>query len=71
MTKIVTVAVILFLGFLVANKAVLHANAGEKGATPCTKAAEMARQSSLKNGFSEEGARSQAENARVRCLIDG
>ncbi len=71
MSKIITVAVILFFGFLVANKAVLHANAGEKGSISCTKAAEMARQSSLKNGFSELGARSQAENARVRCLIDG
>ena len=70
MRKVIVLAVMVFFGFLIANKVVLHANAGEQSHVSCTQRAEMARVDSIKQGFSQIGALSQAENVLSRCLIN-
>jgi len=71
MRKIIVLAVVVFFGFLIANKAVLHANAGEPGHVSCTAMAEQARVDSIHKGYSVAGSLSQAENVLSRCLING
>lgn len=67
----ITAVFVLFLGFLVANKAVTRANAGQHGQMSCSQKAASIHAKSLKVGFSEAAADSQAENTLSRCLIDG
>lgn len=71
MRYMVTAVFVLLFGFLIVNRTMLHANAGEKNSPSCVQAAGNAKQDSLKKGFSEAGANSQAENFLSRCLIDG
>jgi len=71
MRQAITLLVILMLGFLVAHKAIQHAQAANAdGSQTCLQRAAAKRAESLANGFSKAGAFAQAENVLARCLID-
>lgn len=71
MRKVFNIAVLLLLGYLMADRALVRAQAGEMGGITCQKGAELVKQGALKKGFGEASASSQGENFLSGCLVTG
>lgn len=71
MRQVFNIAVVLLLGYLMADRALMRAQAGEMGTITCQKGAELVKQDALKKGFGEMGASSQGENFLSGCLVTG
>ncbi|MFM0341696.1 hypothetical protein [Paraburkholderia fungorum] len=65
------IAVVLLLGYLMADRAMMRAQAGELGTITCQKGAELVKLEALKKGFGEAGSSSQGENFLSSCLVTG
>jgi hypothetical protein len=65
------IAVVLLLGYLMADRAMMRAQAGEMGTITCQKGAELMKLEALKKGFGEAGSSSQGENFLSSCLVTG
>jgi len=65
------IAVVLLLGYLMADRAMMRAQAGEIGTITCQKGAELVKLEALKKGFGEAGSSSQVENFLSSCLVTG
>jgi hypothetical protein len=71
MRKAFNIAVVLLLGYLMADRALMRAQAGEVGTITCHQGASMVKSDALKKGFGELGASVQGENFLSSCLIMG
>ncbi|RDK02819.1 hypothetical protein [Paraburkholderia lacunae] len=71
MRQVFNIAVVLLLGYLMADRALMRAQAGEVGTITCARGAEMIKLDALKKGFGEAGASSQGENFLSSCLVTG
>ncbi|WP_345815850.1 hypothetical protein AAGS40_16445 [Paraburkholderia sp. PREW-6R] len=71
MRQVFNIAVVLLLGYLLADRALMRAQAGEIGTITCHQGAEMVKSGALKKGFGEAGASSQSENFLSSCLVTG
>lgn len=65
------IAVVLLLGYLMADRAMMRAQAGEIGTITCQQGAEQVKLDALKKGFGEAGSSSQGENFLSSCLVTG
>jgi hypothetical protein len=71
MRQAFNIAVVLLLGYLMADRAMMRAQAGEVGTITCHQGAAMVKSDALSKGFGEIGASSQGENFLSSCLITG
>ncbi len=71
MRRAFNIAVFLLLAGVIGDRALMHAQAGEKGAISCEKGAEWVRIEALGKGFPEAAAGSQGENFLSGCLVTG
>jgi hypothetical protein len=71
MRQAFNIAVVLLLGYLLADRALMRAQAGETGTITCHQGAEMVKANALKKGFGDAGASSQGENFLSGCLVTG
>ncbi|AXE95132.1 hypothetical protein ACOCG7_01860 [Paraburkholderia sp. DD10] len=71
MRQAFNIAVVLLLGYLLADRALMRAQAGETGTITCHQGAEMVKANALKKGFGDVGASSQGENFLSSCLVTG
>ncbi|MDR6410232.1 hypothetical protein [Paraburkholderia terricola] len=71
MRQAFNIAVVLLLGYLLADRALMRAQAGETGTITCHQGAEMVKANALKKGFGDAGASSQGENFLSSCLVTG
>jgi hypothetical protein len=69
--KIFHSAVVALLTFLVADRAMLHAQAHDASSRTCTQGAERVKLDALARGFDDAGARSQGDAFMSRCLVTG
>ncbi|MGF6571862.1 hypothetical protein ABH945_003983 [Paraburkholderia sp. GAS333] len=71
MRQAFNIAVVLLLGYLMADRALMRAQAGEVGTITCHQGAKMVKSDALKKGFGDVGASSQGENFLSNCLVTG
>lgn len=71
MRQAFNIAVVLLLGYLMADRALMRAQAGEVGTITCHQGAALVKGNALKKGFGEIGASSQGENFLSSCLVTG
>ncbi|WP_341316835.1 hypothetical protein WN982_36470 [Paraburkholderia sp. IMGN_8] len=71
MRQVFNIAVVLLLGYLMADRALMRAQAGEMGTITCSQGAELVKLDALKKGFGEVGSSSQGENFLSSCLVTG
>lgn len=71
MRQAFNIAVVLLLGYLLADRALMRAQAGETGTITCHQGAEMVKANALKKSFGDVGASSQGENFLSSCLVTG
>ncbi|HTI16665.1 MAG TPA: hypothetical protein VL598_03260 [Trinickia sp.] len=65
------IAIVVLLGYLIADRAAMHAEAGQPGTITCAQGAELARSDAMSRGLSEAGAASQGEAFMASCLVFG
>ena len=65
------IAVVLLLGYLMADRALMRAQAGELGTITCHEGASLVKSDALKKGFGEAGAGAQSESFLSSCLVTG
>lgn len=66
-----TFVIVVVLAALLANRAVVRAQAHEQGSLTCMQASKLAFSSALRHGFDQTAARSQGENFLSACLVAG
>ena len=71
MKKVFTAAVFALVAYLVADRAMLHAQAGEVDAASCARGASQVEFDALAKGLSHAAASSQGDAFRSRCLVMG
>jgi len=71
MRQAVGIAVVLLLGYLMADRVMMRAQAGEVGTITCHQGAALVKSGALKKGFGEAGASTQGENFLSSCLVTG
>jgi hypothetical protein len=71
MRKVFHIAVIAVLAYLVADRALLHAQAREASTFACAQGAEQVKLDALGRGFDDAAASSQSEAFRSGCLVTG
>jgi hypothetical protein len=71
MRRVFHIAVIALLGYLIAERAVMHSQASVPGTITCARGAELAKSDALRKGFSEAGSASQGEAFMSNCLVSG
>lgn len=71
MRKAFHIAVIAVLAWLVADRALLHAQAREASTFACAQGAEQVKLDALDRGFDDVAASSQGEAFRSGCLVTG
>jgi hypothetical protein len=71
MRQAFNIAVVLLLGYLMADRALMRAQAGEMGTITCHQGAAMVKSDALRKGFGDVGASSQGENFLSNCLVTG
>jgi hypothetical protein len=71
MRKVFHIAVIAVLAYLVADRALLHAQAHEASTFACAQGAEQTKLDALGRGFDDAAASSQGDAFRSGCLVSG
>ena len=71
MQKIFKVTVLALVAYLVADRAMLHAQGGEVAAASCVERAAQVEFDALAKGFSHAAASSQRDASRSQCLVSG
>ncbi len=65
------IAIVLLLGFQIADRAAMHFQSGAPGTITCAHGAELVRSNAMRIGFSEAGSTSQGEGFMSNCLVSG
>ncbi|MDR5808765.1 adhesin [Caballeronia sp. LZ019] len=71
MKKLFNAVVFAIVAYLVADRAMLHAQARDLDASACVRGAEQVRLDALDQGFSHAAANSQGAAFRSQCLVTG
>ncbi|MGF6440068.1 hypothetical protein [Paraburkholderia youngii] len=71
MRQAFNIALVLLLGYLMADRAAMRAQAGEVGTITCQQGAALVKSDALKKGFGEAGASAQSENFLSSCFVTG
>ncbi|SPB17222.1 hypothetical protein NOV72_04427 [Caballeronia novacaledonica] len=71
MKKAFKAVVFALVAYLVADRAMLHAQGRDIGATACAQSADQIEFDALGKGFSHAAASSQREAFRSQCLVSG
>jgi hypothetical protein len=71
MRRLFNIAVFALLAYLIADRAMVHAQAGERGTITCQKGAELVKQDARAKGFGETASSVQGENFLSGCLVTG
>jgi hypothetical protein len=71
MKKVFNAAVFALLTYLVADRAMLHAQGNDLGSAACTQSAAQVEYDALSKGFSQAAASSQRDAHRSQCLVMG
>ncbi|HEY3600260.1 MAG TPA: hypothetical protein VGL08_22455 [Paraburkholderia sp.] len=71
MRRAFNIAIVVLLGYLIADRAMLHAQAQEKGSITCTAGAELVRLNALSKGFADPAASNQGEAFKSNCFVTG
>jgi len=71
MKRAFNIAVVILLAYLIAGRALMHAQAGVTGSITCESGANLVRLDALKKGFSESASVGQSENFLSSCLVTG
>ena len=71
MKRVFHIAVFMLLAYLIADRAMVHAQAGEAGTITCHQGAQLVKQDALRKGFGELAASVQGENFLSGCLVTG
>ncbi|MGF6602445.1 hypothetical protein P3T23_007197 [Paraburkholderia sp. GAS448] len=71
MRRLFNIAVFALLAYLIADRAMVHAQAGESGSITCQKGAELVKLDALGKGFGETASSVQGENFLSSCLVTG
>ena len=71
MRKAFHIAVIALLAYLVADRALLHAQGRDASSLACAQGAEQAKYDALGKGFDSAAANSQSEAFMSGCLVTG
>jgi hypothetical protein len=69
--RIFHIAIIVLIGYLLADRAVMHYQASQTGTISCTQGAQLVHSDALRKGFSEAGASSQGQAFMASCLVSG
>ncbi|HWX10417.1 MAG TPA: hypothetical protein VNZ04_00210 [Trinickia sp.] len=65
------IAIVLLLGYQIADRAAMHFEAGAPGTITCAHGAELVRSDAMRKGFSEAASTSQGEAFMSNCLVSG
>jgi hypothetical protein len=65
------IAIVLLLGYQIADRAAMHSQTGTPGTITCAHGAELVRSDALHMGFSDAGSTSQGEGFMSNCLVSG
>ncbi|SMG55420.1 hypothetical protein [Paraburkholderia susongensis] len=65
------IVLVLLLGYLMADRALMRAQAGEVGTITCHQGAALVKSDAMKKGFGEAGAGAQSESFLSSCLVTG
>jgi hypothetical protein len=65
------IAVLALLTWLIADRAILHAQTRDASTLTCAQRADQVRHRALDQGFGDAGASSQGDAAMSRCLVTG
>lgn len=71
MKRAFNIAVVILLAYLITDRALMHAQAGEKGSITCQQGADLVRSNASGKGFSEIASAGQGENFLSACLVSG
>ncbi|MBN3786732.1 adhesin [Burkholderia sp. Ac-20353] len=71
MRRAVHIAVIALLAYLVADRALLHAQGRDASPQACAQGAERVKYDALGRGFDDAAASSQSEAFMSGCLVTG
>ena len=71
MKKVFTAAVFALVAYLVADRAMLHAQGRDLAASSCAQSAAQIEFDALSKGFSHAAASSQRDASRSQCLVSG
>ncbi|WP_321795222.1 adhesin [Caballeronia sp. J97] len=71
MKKIFKAVVFALVAYLVADRAMLHAQGRDIAATSCAQSAAQVEFDALGKGFSQAAASSQRDAFRSQCLVSG
>ncbi|BBU31835.1 hypothetical protein BTHE68_55690 [Burkholderia sp. THE68] len=71
MRKVFKAAVFALVAYLVADRAMLHAQGRDLSAAACVQSAAQVEFDALSKGFSQAAASSQRDAFRSQCLVSG
>jgi hypothetical protein len=71
MRQAFNIALVLLLGYLMADRALMRAQAGEVGTITCHQGAALVKSDAFKKGFGDAGASAQSESFLSSCLVTG
>ncbi|CAB3761364.1 hypothetical protein [Paraburkholderia solisilvae] len=71
MRQAFNIAIVVLVGFLLVNRAIMHVQAHEQGAISCTDGADLVRLNALGKGFSDAAASNQGEAFKSNCFVTG
>ncbi|WP_250517325.1 adhesin [Caballeronia sp. INDeC2] len=71
MQKIFKAAVFALVAYLVADRALLHAQGHDMGAASCAQSAAQVEFDALSKGFGHAAASSQRDAFKSQCLVSG
>ncbi|HVE06461.1 MAG TPA: hypothetical protein VNE00_04340 [Paraburkholderia sp.] len=71
MRRAFNIAIVLLIGALIADRAMMRVQAHEQGSVSCADGAEAVRLGALSKGFSDAAASNQGEAFKSGCFVTG
>jgi hypothetical protein len=71
MRRAFNIAIVLLIGALIADRAMMRVQAHEQGSVSCADGAEAVRLGALSRGFSDAAASNQGEAFKSGCFVTG
>jgi hypothetical protein len=71
MRRAFNIAVVVLVGFLIADRTAMHVQAHEQASISCAAGADLVRLDALNKGFSDAGATNQGDAFRSSCFVTG
>ena len=71
MRRAFNIAVVVLVGFLIADRTAMHVQAHEQGSISCAAGADLVRLDALNKGFSDAAATNQGDAFKSGCFVTG